>query len=183
MKQKIVLFIVMIALVVSCFSAVALADTTYSSEQGDIVENPWGDEFRESNKPLGTGSWEFGPDIKQTNKKQTASTTEKAGNSVKTPGKAVIKKIYKKKYASKKIKLVLKKDSRAAAYQVAVFKTKKNAKKLVKAIYVKSFNKTKITLKSKKFKKKKKLYVRVRAYNYPKIGAWSKVKKVKIKKK
>jgi hypothetical protein len=99
------------------------------------------------------------------------------------PAKAVIKKIYKKKYASKKIKMSVKKAKNALGYQVVVFKTKKNARKLVKPIYQKSFLKTKFTLKSKKLKRKKKLYVRVRGFNHTKVGAWSKIKKVKIKKK
>ena len=119
-------------------------------------------------------------------------TTSKQGSKVKAPGKAKIKKIYKKKKSAKKLKLKIKKIKRAKGYQVAIFKTKKKAKKAknAKKALVKKFVKfkKKITIKSKKLKKKKKLYVRVRAYvldaNGKKVfGKWSKIKKVKFKKK
>ena len=106
---------------------------------------------------------------------------------VKVPGKAKIKKVYKKKKSAKKIKLKIKKIKGAKGYQVAVYKSKKKAKKNKKALvkkYVK--NKKKVTVKSKKLKGKKKLFIRARAYvldgNKKVFGPWSKVKKVKIKK-
>lgn len=116
-----------------------------------------------------------------------ASTTT---TKTKKPAKVKIKKIYKKKRSAKKLKIKIKKAARAKGYQFKVFKSKKNAKKRKKAIYTKTFKKykKKFTLKSKKLKKKKKLYVRVRAFNYvngkngkKQYGAWSKIKKVKIK--
>ena len=171
MKQKIVLFIITIAMVVSCMAVGAMAGTT-DDQWGDIIENPWAYLFQDSTGNPSDIPWGFDSDV----------TTKASDANVKAPGKAVIKKIYKKKYAAKKIKMIVKKDKLAEGYQVAVFKSKKNAKKLAKPIYVKTVKKTKFTLKSKEFKKKKKLFVRVRAYRYPKIGAWSKIKKVKIKK-
>ena len=176
MKQKIVLFIITVAMLMSCFGVATFAGDPYdpSENPGDVIANPWAGLYEDPNETI--------PDIPWGDS-TTKATTKASNNNVKAPGKAVIKKIYKKKYASKKIKMIVKKDKRAEGYQVAVFKSKKNAKKLVKPIYVKAFKKTKFTLKSKKFKKKKKLYVRVRAYKYPKVGAWSKVKRVKIKKK
>ena len=106
---------------------------------------------------------------------------------VKVPEKALIKKIYKKKKSAKKIKIKIKKIKDAKGYQVAIYKSKKKAKKNKKALvkkYVKY--KKKITIKSKKLKKKKKLYVRARAYTLDGVkkvfGPWSKVKKAKIKK-
>ena len=162
-------------MVVSCM-AVAWADI--NDGQGDISENPWPSEFQDSNETITDIPWEW--DITTT----VAKATEKVTKAEEPyPAKAVIKKIYKKKYASKKIKMSVKKAKNALGYQAVVFKSKKNAKKLVKPIYQKSFLKTKFTLKSKKFKKKKKLFVRVIAFNNTKVGKWSKIKKVKIKKK
>ena len=100
---------------------------------------------------------------------------------IKVPGKAKIKKVYKKKKSSKKVKVKLKKVKGAKGYQVVVSKKKKG-----KALVKKYTKKLKVTLKSKKLKKKKKLYVRARAYtldgNLKVFGAWSKAKKVRIKK-
>ena len=106
---------------------------------------------------------------------------------VKAPGKAKIKKITTKKKSAKKVKLTLKKIKGAKGYQVAIYKTKKNAKKNKKATVKKFVKKLKVTIKSKKLKNKNKLYVKARAYvldtNGKKVyGKWSKVKKVKIKK-
>ena len=104
---------------------------------------------------------------------------------VSKPAKAVIKKVYKKKKSAKKLKLKLKKTNGAKGYQVAVFKSKKTAKKHKKAIYKKYVKKIKVTLKSKKLKGKKKLFVAARAYalngKAKVFGAWSKTKKVKVK--
>lgn len=116
-----------------------------------------------------------------------SSTQNSLSKKVKAPAKAKIKKVYAKKKAAKKIKVKLKKTKRAKGYQVAVYKTKKNAKKNKKAIVKKIVKKRNVTIKSKKLKNKKELYVRVRAYvldtNGKKVyGKWSKIKKVKIKK-
>ncbi len=112
--------------------------------------------------------------------KPTTKPTTKAP--VKPPSKVKIKKIYKKKKSAKKIKLKIKAVKGAKGYQVQVSKKKKS-----KVLYRKFVKKTKIKIKSKKFKNKKKLYIKVRAYKLDGIkkvyGAWSKVKKVKIKKR
>ncbi len=115
----------------------------------------------------------------------TASLTTK----VTAPAQAKITKINTKKKADKKIKLSLKKIKTAKGYQVAVYtsgkiaKNDKNAKKTLVKKYVKNI---KVTLISNKFKNKKKLYVRVRAYvldGKTKIyGKWSAVKPIKFKK-
>lgn len=93
-----------------------------------------------------------------------------------------VKKVTKKK-VSKKVKLTLKKIKGATGYKVQFSKTKKFKKVLV----TKNVKKTKVTIKNKKLKNKKKLYVRAKAYK--KVGnkkyyskKWSVVKKVKIKK-
>jgi hypothetical protein len=105
---------------------------------------------------------------------------------IRVPDKAKVKKAIKKKKSAKKIKVKLKKLKGVKGYQVAVYKTKKKAKKNKKALVKKYVKKVKFTLKSKKFKKKKKLYIRARGFVYDGsakvFGKWSKVKKVKIKK-
>ncbi len=119
-----------------------------------------------------------------------AATGTKSGGTTtsetpKKPVKAVISKIYTKKKSAKKLKLKLKKLADAKGYQIAVYRTKKNAQKTKKAIVSKNVKKVTATISSKKLKNKKTLYVRVRAYNTngkQKIyGAWSKVKEVTIK--
>lgn len=103
----------------------------------------------------------------------------------KKPGKAKVKSVAKKKYKANKVKVTLKKVKKAKGYEVQVAKARKFSKKniLVKA----TKSKVKITLKSKKLKKQKKLYVRARAYvlnaSKKKVwGDWSSAKAVKIKK-
>ena len=110
----------------------------------------------------------------------------------------VVKAVKKKK--SKKLKVKVKRLKYATGYQVAIYNSKKNAKKNKKAI-AKAFSKkkknssasakksTKSVLikfkKTKKIKKAKKLFVRARAYNMDGtkkvFGPWSKIKKAKIK--
>ncbi len=101
--------------------------------------------------------------------------------------KVKVKKAVKKKSA-KKIKVTLKKVVPGAnGYNVNVFKSKKNAKKNKKAILKRAVVNTKsFTISGKKIKKRKKLFIRVRAFraidSVIYFGKWSKPKKVKIKK-
>ncbi len=114
--------------------------------------------------------------------KQVKKTTTKNGKTnMKKPGKTKVKKAVRK--SPKKIKVTLKKVKRASGYQVAIYKNKKKAKKNRKYIVRKLVKKCKFKIKSKRFRKYKKLFVRARAYRKygtaKKFGAWSKVKKVK----
>ncbi|MFQ9514675.1 MAG: bifunctional metallophosphatase/5'-nucleotidase [Eubacterium sp.] len=102
------------------------------------------------------------------------------------PAKAKIVKVTAKKKASKKVKLSIKKINDAKGYQVAIYKSKKDAKKNKKAVVKKVIKKVKVIVKSKKLKNKKKLYVRVRAYKLDTkgnkvYGKWSKQKKITVK--
>ena len=111
----------------------------------------------------------------------TVAPTKKS-TTVAKPGTASVKKATKKK-ASTKVKISLKKVKKAKGYYVQISTSKKFKKVLVKK-YVK---KVSFTLKSKKVKNKKKLYVRAKAYKLngkKKVYSkkWSKVKKVKITK-
>lgn len=117
----------------------------------------------------------------------TVTQTETTALELKTPPRVKINKINAKKKSSKKIKISLKKLKGAVGYQVAIYKTKKNAKKNKNALIKKIINKRKFAIKSKKLKHKKKLFVRARAYIFNANGKkvyskWSKIKKVKIKK-
>ena len=127
----------------------------------------------ESTTPEVTGTAETTPNKETT--KSDATTYE--------PGKVQIKKVVPKKKSLKKLKIVLKKKGNVNGYVVAVL-TKKKAKKI---LVKKTVKKTKVTIKSKKLKNKKRLFVKARTYiidtNGKKVyGAWSKVKRVKIKK-
>ena len=97
------------------------------------------------------------------------------------PGTAKVKKAIKKK-SSSKIKISFKKVKKAKGYYVQISTSKKFKKVLVKK-YVK---KVSFTIKSKKLKNKKKLYIRAKSYVLKgkiKIYSkkWSKVSKVKIR--
>lgn len=136
-----------------------------------------------------TGDTTQAPTAETASGQQPSEVTTKQAETttVKAPGKAKIKKVYKKKRSAKKLKVKLKKVKGAKGYQVAVYKSKKNAKKNKKALTKKYTKKLKVTLKSKKLKKKKKLYVKARAYvldgNGIKVfGKWSAIKKRKTKK-
>lgn len=104
----------------------------------------------------------------------TTTTAAPKTTAAKKLGNTTVKSA-SKKIASVKVKLTFKKVKGAKKYQVQIAKNKKFKKVLVK----KTVKKVKVTIKSKKLKKQKKLFVRVRA-----VGAdkWSKPKKVKIKK-
>ncbi len=157
-----------------------VAETQSTTENpGDIVDNPWSDLFddkdKDGNLPL---------DSTTTAKNDVITNNVSSSNS--KIAKVTIKKVYTKKRSSNKLKVKIKKVSGVKGYQIAVYKTSKYAKKNKKALVKKYVKKTTITLKSSKLKNKKKLYVKVRAYkasgNKKKYGAWSKTKKVKIKK-
>lgn len=96
--------------------------------------------------------------------------------------KGRVKKAIKASKKSNKIKVNLKPTWFATGQQVKVYTTKKKAKSNKKAIFNKKTTKINNKFKSKKFKNKKKLYVRARGYvkknGKTKYGAWSKIKKV-----
>lgn len=134
-------------------------------------------------KPVETTTVEL-----ETTTEPLETTTVAPTTKVKKPAKAKIKKANVKKISDKKVKISLKKIKGAVGYQIAIYKTKKNAKKNKKALVKKTVKKRKFTIKSKKLKNKKKLFVKVRAYvlnaNGKKVyGKWSKIKTVKKAKK
>ena len=111
---------------------------------------------------------------------KSEQTTKKEEKPLKIK-KASVKKVEKK--SAKKITGVLNKTNGAAGYQVAVYKNKKTAKNNKTPILTKTIVKLKFSIISKKFKNRKKLYVRVRAYKKQgkkKVyGAWSNAVQVK----
>ena len=181
MKQKLLLVLITVALVMSCFAVVGAKDKAVTNEEetniGDIITNPWPHSGEAQDETLPDIPW--GDDETTKESKEVIPAPVPV---VRIPDKAKIKKIAKKKKKAKKLKVTIKKMKDAKGYQVVVSKTKKG-----KALVKKYTTKTKVTIKSKKLKKKKKLYVRVRAYTLDGkskvFGPWSKPKKVKIKKK
>ena len=108
-----------------------------------------------------------------TNKTDTPGTTTQRQVTVQKPAKAVIKKL--KNTKKKSIKISLKKAVRAKKYQIQYSLNKKFKKAKIKTT-------TKLTYVIKNLKKGKTYYVRVRGVNGTKNGAWSRIKRVKIKK-
>lgn len=107
------------------------------------------------------------------------STDEEQNTTANKIGRTSVKKIVKKKRSTKKVKITLKKIKKAVGYQVKVsasrkFKRSKTITKKVKRVT--------FTIKNKKLKGAKKLYVKARAYKGKNYGKWSKVKRLKVKK-
>lgn len=116
------------------------------------------------------------------------STSNSTQNSSKVDTKipkTKIKKLPAKKKSSDKVKITLKKVSGIKGYQIKVSISKKFSSSKKKTV-TKNVKKQNATIKRKIFKGKKKLYVKARAYKLvngkKKYGAWSKIKKVNIKK-
>lgn len=124
------------------------------------------------------------------NPEKEETTTEKIDETVK-PVETSTRKIRvekakckkaTKKYKNTKIKISLKRISGARKYQIQISKSKKFRKVLLR----RTVGKIKFTIKSKKLKNKKKLYVRVRAIKIVNKkeykGKWSNAKRVNVKK-
>ncbi len=107
----------------------------------------------------------------------SGTDTNISTTSVKKPAKAKIKSVKNKK--GRKIKISIKKIKKATGYQIRYSNNKK-----FKGYWSKTTKKTSYTI--RKLKKKTRYYIKVRAYvkNGSKkvYGAWSKVKKIKVKK-
>lgn len=120
------------------------------------------------------------PTVVPTNK-PTVKPTQQATTKKVTVKRVKVKSASKKK-VSAKVKISLKKVKGAKKYKVQVSTSKKFKKVLVK----KTVKKAKFTIKSRKLKNKKKLYVRAKAVEVVNkkvyTGKWSKAKRVKIKK-
>ena len=120
------------------------------------------------------------PTVVPTNK-PTVKPTQQATTKKVTVKRVKVKSASKKK-VSVKVKISLKKVKGAKKYKVQVSTSKKFKKVLVK----KTVKKAKFTIKSRKLKNKKKLYVRAKAVKVVNkkvyTGKWSKAKRVKIKK-
>lgn len=120
------------------------------------------------------------PTVVPTNKPTVKPTQQATTKKVTVKGVKV--KSASKKKVSAKVKISLKKVKGAKKYKVQVSTSKKFKKVLVK----KTVKKAKFTIKSRKLKNKKKLYVRAKAVKVVNkkvyTGKWSKAKRVIIKK-
>ena len=118
------------------------------------------------------------PTLAPTNNKTKGKQAAPARRSIK-PGPVTV---IKAKKSAKKLKVTLKRLDNVSGYQIAVYKKKKNAKANKKAIRKTYTIMLTTKIKSKKFKRKK-LYVRARAYAILRgkvyYGAWGPIKKVK----
>jgi dGTP triphosphohydrolase len=159
--------------------AVKQEEETTAPEETTVVE--------ETTAPEVTTTHEITTQIETTSNnkgpgKETV-TSKPVTKSKNVLAKAKIKRITKKK---KYIRVSLKKIKKAKGYRVVVYKKKSDAKKNKKAIYKKNVNSTKIKINKKYLKHKKNVYIKVRGYiinsrgkkNY---GAWSKIKRAKVK--
>ncbi|MCR5793054.1 MAG: CotH kinase family protein [Lachnospiraceae bacterium] len=115
----------------------------------------------------------------------TPGNDKPANDETQKLGKVTIKKVFTRKKSDTKIKLTLSKVKGAKGYQVCVYKTKKQAKKDTSALLKKNVKSVNVSVKSKKLKNQKKLFVKVRAYNKSgkttTYGAWSDIKTIKSK--
>ncbi len=159
---------------------------TQNDYDGDIIENPWADLFKDDNKDPG----DLEPDDKN-NQKDNDSKNNSTDNTksnvtedtVKKTLKTTVVSATKKTKSAKKAKVVVKKITvlKNVKYQI-----KYGTNKKIKKFRIKTFKKNKITL--IKLKANKKYYVKARAYvvaNNKKTiyGEWTKIKAIKIKKK
>jgi hypothetical protein len=121
-------------------------------------------------------------EVAETTQSETV-TTHKCISIKPAKVKYASKKITKKK-TSNKVKVSLKKVKYADGYVIKISTSKKFSSKNT---ITKTVSKTTFTIKSKKLKNKKKLYIKARAYtsasdNSKTYGPWSNIKKITIKK-
>lgn len=178
-------------LVLAVAATVAMSGVNVSSVKaasefdGDITENPWGDIFDKDNQNPGDLPIDNNNDGQtniNTDKNQTAAQRAAAIAKLKKALKTKVVSAKKAKKTSKKAKVTLKKNKKAAGYQVQYSTSKKFKKSKTKT---KTSKKNKLTI--KKLKAGKKYYVRARvygkAYETKVYGKWSKKKIIKVKKK
>lgn len=173
MLKRVISTIVVLAMMLTIMS---VNNVKADQEDGDICENPWSDYFTTETEP---GDLEL-PTVDTDNNTVTKEESTTSSGNVAAPKTTKVKKA-KKKLNTKRVSIKIKKVKDAVGYQLKFSKTKKFKKVLAKRIV----KKAKITVKAKKLKNKKKLFVKVRAYkldsNIKVWGEWSKAKKVKIK--
>lgn len=170
------------------YNGIQYANCPYDSVIfGSRILSTFSDEINYGNNykysiPMGTNVVITAPVPEETTYNNSQNTTSNVENNTSkiTVGKTKVKKVVKKR-ASKKAKITLKKVKGAAGYQVKVsvnkkFKKSKTITKIVK--------KVKFTIKSRKIKGAKKLYVKARAYKNISgkkcYGSWSKKKIIKV---
>lgn len=179
--KKTVMFMVIAAFVITLGYL-----SNHSAHADDIIDNPW-KELLEQTTNNNENPESTTAEVEETTKDSNNPTNGKNSKDIK-PGKTVIVKVEAKKKSAKKVKLLIKRVKNASGYQVRFFVKKAFAKRNKKTIVKKTFRKNVKTLiiKSKKLKGKDKLFVKVRAFKLDAkenkiFGAWSKIKKVRIK--
>lgn len=164
-------------------------EETTSYPDQPTTEEPDTTEYIETKPPVQTTTKgeEFTTDSESTSASMEETTikepvtTRSPQTAPKKLGEVKLNRATRKK-ASNKIKVAFKKVVGAKKYQVAVYKSKSDAKKNKGYLVRKSFKTTKAVIQSRKLKNRKKLYLRVRAVNGSVYSKWSKIIKVKIRK-
>lgn len=167
---------------------IAMSNASFVGEAGERKEIPTTkEEERDTSEvTVDTTTKDAGNNtVEPTNRTETTlgtpSGTTETTATVKNPAKVIAKSI--KNLNGKKVKLTWKKLSGVSGYEIT-YATNKKFTKNKKTVKVKKAAATSTII--KKLKKKKTYYFKIRAYKttngQKKYGAWSKVKKVKIKK-
>lgn len=176
--QRIIVYILALTVLLSSVNCFSIINVSADGFDGDVVENPWGNLFKDDEKIE-----DLFPDEESDNT---------GGNTV-TVSKNIAIKVFKKslktkvisatrpKKTAKTARVTLKKVKKAKGYQVQYSTNKKFKKSKTRTIKCKKYKFTIIKLKSGK-----KYYVRARAYGRYKgktyYSAWSTRKVIKIKK-
>lgn len=179
--KKTVAYIMMAVMILSICGSVPTAETKAAEFDGDVIENPWEDLFKDDDNQ--------NIDIDNDNNKKppvvVGGDSDQDKDAIKKLQEAIRTKVIsasKSNKKSKKAKIVLKKIKKAKGYQVKYSTNKKFKKSKTK---IKTFKKNRFVLKN--LKKGRKYYIKARAYakvNGRKVyGAWSKRAVIRVKKK
>lgn len=191
--KKILIYLTLVTVVMGMNINTYAAAQNDSKSDGDVIENPWADLFKDNDGNPGDLEIETSSAKKDKNTKDKATndkvTKDKSAkntiteDTVKEALKTSVTSAVKKSKNAKKAKIKIKKNTvlKNVRYQI-----KYGIGKKLKKGKIKTFKKNKITV--TKLKTNKKYYVKARAYvvtaDKKKIyGAWTKPKAIRVKKK
>ena len=180
--QRIIVYILALTVLLSSVNCFSIINVSADGFDGDVVENPWGDLFKDPediDNPLPDN--EYDNTDGNTGEKATIVSNKKAINAFKKSLKTKVVSATKSKKTAKTARVSLKKVKKAKGYQVQYSTNKKFKKSKTRTLKCKKY---KFTI--KKIKPGKTYYVRARAYGKYKgktyYSAWSTRKVIKIKK-
>lgn len=185
---KILAYSISLALILGC-SPFGMTSAKASSEDGDIVTNPWHELFTGEHATTDSDNIELlttkanasekdTTNVKNNSANNNTNVNQYSSNSSKVTIKRVKIKKLKRLSNKKHAKITLKKIKGAKGYQIKYSTSKKFKKKVTKTV-----NTTKRIKTVKKLKTYKKYYFKARAYKLvngkKNFGKWSKVKILK----